>query len=234
MFLFFKNAVNNVLNFCFPSLCSGCSTILFNQELHICLKCQLNLPKTNFKNQDNNYAANIFKGRIPIVYATSYLYFRKKGIAQNLVHQIKYKKNLELGKYLGQQFGMDILEQIKNNPPDIITCVPLHKKKLKLRGYNQSESIATGISESLNIPFNPNIILKLTHSDSQTKKSRFNRWLNVDTKFILNPAFDIKNKHVLIVDDVITTGATIETCGQLVLSQENTKTSFLSLCLSTN
>jgi ComF family protein len=125
-------------------------------------------------------------------------------------------------------------EQIKNNPPDIITCVPLHKKKLKLRGYNQSESIATGISESLNIPFNPNIILKLTHSDSQTKKSRFNRWLNVDTKFILNPAFDIKNKHVLIVDDVITTGATIETCGQLVLSQENTKTSFLSLCLSTN
>ncbi len=233
MLLYFKKLYNSILNFCFPNLCSGCGTILLGQELHICLKCQLLLPKTNF-NIENNHTFNIFKGRIPLEFANSYLYFRKKGIAQNLIHQIKYKKNNELGEYLGKEFGSNIFEQIKNNRPDIITCVPLHKKKLKLRGYNQSESIAIGISESLNIPFNGSLIFKQTNSESQTKKSRFNRWLNVETKFILNPNLDIKNLHVLIVDDVITTGATIETCGNLVLSQDGTKISFLSLCLSTH
>lgn len=232
MLHFLNNCIENVLNFCFPTLCSGCQTILLRQEEHICLKCLLSLPKTNFVNNQNNQTENLFKGRINIEFANSYLFFRKKGIAQNLVHQLKYKKNIELGKFLGYQFGIELIEQVKKNPPDIITCVPLHQLKLKKRGYNQSESIAIGLSESLNIPFKSDLLLKHTHSESQTKKNRMNRWDNVESKYVLNPIYDISNLHVLIVDDVITTGATIETCGQLVLTQKGTKTSFLSLCIS--
>jgi len=228
----FRELKDDLLSVFYPDLCLGCGVVLFKQEKHICLVCKINLPKTNFDFNDNNYLEKIFWGRISIEFASAFLYFSKHGLTQKLIHSLKYKNEPELGFYLGELFAHNILEKIKENPPDILTTVPLHPLKLKKRGYNQSDEIAKGLSKILNIEFNPNIIIRNKHTDTQTLKKRYNRWENTEFAFDLNPEFSIENKHVCIIDDVITTGATIEACGQEILKSKNSKVSFLSICVA--
>lgn len=205
---------------------------MLSKEKHICLACYYKLPKTKYIIAAHNPVENIFKGRLPIVGAYSFLYYKQKGITQKLIHQFKYKNNQEIGHYLGEQFGKELIESNPNYKPDIITSVPLHIRKKNLRGYNQSEIIGKELAKSLGIPLSHSLIKRKHFTDTQTLKKRFERWENTENIFEMNESIDLNNKHIAIVDDVITTGSTIESCGQLLLANFDCKISFLSLCIA--
>lgn len=218
----------------YPRICSGCGTPLLNGEEIICLNCHIKLPRTEFEFNPGNPIEKLFWGRLPIQHASSFLYFRKSGLTQRLVHQLKYKGRHEIGFHLGYLFGQEINHSLTEIKPDFIVAVPLHPKKIKQRGYNQSDEIAKGFSEATGISFLPNLIIRTEATETQTKKKRYKRWENIENKFVLNENVDITNKHILLLDDVITTGATMEACGKAILETKNAQLSLLSLCFAIN
>jgi ComF family protein len=212
----------------YPRICAGCNNLLYKNEEMICTNCIISLPKTNYHTDPENETAKIFWGRKQIENASSYLYFRKGGIVQRLLHKLKYKGEKEIGLFLGKLIGYEII----NTPfcdADIIVPVPLHKKKLAKRGYNQSEIIAKGISEVLNKPVVTDSLKRVFEKTSQTSKHRYDRWLNVNEIFEIKCAEGLANKHILLVDDVVTTGATIEACVEALQKCENTKISIITV-----
>jgi ComF family protein len=226
------NIGSDLLSVLFPNVCYGCGNVLFKNEKDICLHCYYKLPRTKFSINSDNPVEKIFKGRIPILGASSFLYFKQKGLAQKLVHQFKYKKNIELGQYLSGLFAKDISDLNPTYRPDIISCVPLHPRKKNIRGFNQSEIIASKLSTVLNIPFDKNLLIRTKYSETQTRKHRFERWENTEQIFKVNPQINITGMHIAIVDDVITTGSTIESCARLLQNEHQCQISFLSLCLT--
>lgn len=188
----------------------------------------INLPRTGFHEEPDNPTAQTFWGRVNIHNATSFLHFNKKGVVQHIMHQIKYKDNLELAIFMGTHAG----HELKSTPfaeVDVIIPVPLHKSRLSKRGYNQSERIARGISEILNIPLDTKSIIRAKSSESQVTKKRYQRWENVEGIFEVVAPQQIANKHILLVDDILTTGATIEACAREILKAEGTKVSIFTL-----
>ncbi|PJA10039.1 MAG: hypothetical protein COX70_00045 [Flavobacteriales bacterium CG_4_10_14_0_2_um_filter_32_8] len=208
--------LNDFFNLIFPKLCCACNQALLKNEKIICTTCIVNLPKTNFHLDVENPVNKIFWGRVPIEMATSFYLFSKKGKVQHLLHQLKYKGVKEVGSVIGNLFGQELKQSTSFNGIDYIIPVPLHKKKLKKRGYNQSEWIAKGLSEAMDIPINLNTLHRKVDSTTQTKKSRYNRWENVGEIFDIT-GNELDNKSVLLVDDVLTTGATIEACAQVLI-----------------
>ncbi len=207
--------INTLVGIVFPNLCVGCNGVLLAAEHLICTHCIENFPETKFHAIPNNQLEQAFWGRINIEQAYAFLIFRKKGIVQKLLHELKYANNPELGIMLGRLYGSKLHESgIKI---DAVVGIPLHPKKLKIRGYNQSDCFAQGLSESLNCMHLKDVVVRNKHTDTQTKKGRFDRWLNVDEVFAINNPELIANKKVLLVDDVITTGATIEACAQSII-----------------
>lgn len=201
----------------YPRICSACNSMLYKHEEVICTKCLYELPKTNFNLSDKNIVAQIFWGRFPFESAGAYYFFRKGSKVQHLLHQLKYKNSPEIGVRIGQLYGMDLYNS-GCTIPDLIIPIPLHPKKEIIRGYNQSERFAEGLSQSLNIPVDTTNFIRNTFTETQTKKSRFDRWNNVKDIFIcVNPEL-FRDKHILLVDDVITTGSTIESSVQKLLS----------------
>jgi ComF family protein len=194
----------------FPSLCVGCNQTLVGGEFQLCTVCIQNLPETHFHTNNENDLEKTFWGRIPIEHAFAFLMFKKMGVVQHILHELKYNNNPDLGVMLGNMYG----EKLKQAGLsfDGIIAVPLHPKKQKLRGYNQSDCFAVGLSEALNSKHLNNVLVRNTHTETQTKKSRFARWQNVGEVFQVNQPELIQNKKILLVDDVITTGATIEAC----------------------
>jgi len=227
-------AFSDLFNLFFPRKCNHCGNNLDKTESEICKKCLFEIPKTNFHADTENPVNKTFWGRVNIEQATSAFYFTKKSILQNLLHHIKYhnKKELaaELGKYLGNE-----LSTVENYQTcDVIIPVPLHPIKRKKRGYNQSEWIAKGISEKMNIPVNTAVLKRHINSKSQTKKNRAERWENVRAAFSMQTSKDFPYKHVLLVDDVITTGATLEACAAQLLENLNIKVSIASLAYASD
>jgi ComF family protein len=230
----FKSNFNDIISLLYPDLCQACSTPLFRNEKIICISCLYKLPKTNFHLSENNELSRVFWGRVQIESIASFLFFNKKGRVQNLMHAFKYKSNKEIGRYLGNLFALDLEKNNWLDSIDVIIPIPLHPKKEKLRGYNQSEEFAQGLAKINSIPVNSNIIHRKVESETQTKKSRFKRWENVNTIFQLSDNINIQGKHILLVDDVITTGATIEACAQELLKMEDVKISIASLAFAAN
>jgi ComF family protein len=227
-------AFSDLFNLFFPRKCNHCGNNLDKTESEICKKCLFEIPKTNFHADTENPVNKTFWGRVNIEQATSAFYFTKKSILQNLLHHIKYhnKKELaaELGKYLGNE-----LSTVENYQTcDVIIPVPLHPIKRKKRGYNQSEWIAKGISEKMNIPVNTAVLKRHVNSKSQTKKNRAERWENVRAAFSVQTSKDFPYKHVLLVDDVITTGATLEACAAQLLENLSIKVSIASLAYASD
>lgn len=216
------------INLLYPQPCLACGTILTTTEDSICTSCIINLPKTNYHLHNENPLNKIFWGRVSIEMVSAYYFFNKGNKVQNLLHQLKYKGAKNVGEKIGLLYGYELLESNNFKDVDFIVPVPLHPKKLKKRGYNQSESFANGLSQSLNKEVVTNLLLRTVNSETQTKKSRFNRWENVATIFTISNTLAIDGKHVLLVDDVITTGATIEGCAQL-LTQNNAKVSVVTI-----
>jgi ComF family protein len=215
----------------FPELCVVCNRHLIVQEKLICTKCLYELPKTNFHNELENPVAELFWGRAKIEFATAYFYFNKGSQYQGMMHQFKYHGKKEIGFVLGKTFGL----QLKESPfkdIDIIIPVPLHPKKQKKRGYNQSDWIAMGLAHSLTKVADIENLIRSVATTTQTRKSRFERWQNVENIFILKDPSKIEGKHILLVDDVVTTGSTLEACANVILEIKNTKVSIAALAVA--
>lgn len=215
----------DIYNLFYPELCLSCSEQLTDNEKIICTKCNLELPLTNFSNLENNPLKNTFKGRIDIQNATSLLLYHKKGIVQKLIHQLKYKNQQEIGSLFGNWLAYEIKKSNYFKDIDYIISVPLHKNRLKERGYNQLDYFGKSLSAILAIPYETNLLIKVDNTKKQSKKNRFARMEKAETIFKINPLPNFEGKHFLLIDDVITTGATIESCYACLSQIKNCKIS---------
>ena len=226
-----KEIKDSFLHLLFPHVCTGCGNDILNEETMLCMRCVDAMPETNFDIHPNNPVEKLFWGRLPLVGATAQFYFTKESLMQHLMHQFKYKSNKELGLQLGKMMG----EQLKKSgrfAVDALIPLPLFPAKEKRRGYNQATLLCEGMAESMSVPVLNNVIIRPQHTETQTKKGRIERWKNMEGKFILSNGDAISNKHILLVDDVVTTGATFEACGNELLKAENVQLSLASLCVA--
>lgn len=221
--------LSEFLSLFYPGLCAACKSPMVKNENIICAPCLMDLPYTNFHLFKDNPIEKIFWGRTRIEFATALCYFQKSGRVQQLLHELKYKGNQQVGLIMGRELGKQLLETPSMQKVDFILPVPLHPKKERLRGYNQAKPIADGIAEVINARVHPSAAQRVHFTATQTKRNRYNRFQNVQEIFKVSEPENMYGKHVLIVDDVITTGATIESCSNAILKVEETKVSVVSL-----
>ena len=226
-----ETVINSIFNIVYPRLCAGCDMPLLKNENIICTSCLISLPYTNFHTYKNNPVHKIFWGRIEVEDAMSLFYFEKGSKIQKILHNLKYRGQKEIGFFLGQLLGERLISSPFFKELDYIVYVPLTQKKFYIRGFNQSEEIAKGVSSVLNVNV-IDIIEKRINTQTQTKKSRIERWLNVTEVFSFKKNIDLSkyyNKHFLIIDDVVTTGSTLEALGSLLLTLKNVKISIATI-----
>ena len=223
---------SDILELFFPKVCITCGNRLMTQEKFICLDCYHDLPRTNFIRDPDNKAAQLFWGRVMAEFVFSYYYFRKGSKYQKLVHYFKYKGQKELGYEAGKWMGSLISVNPDKCMFDVVVPVPLHPKKEKQRGYNQSEWIARGISDYLGKPIENGNLIRLVYTNSQTRRRRFERWQNVEGIFGIKDPQRFSGKHLLLVDDVLTTGSTLESCATELLKIPGVKISMATLAFS--
>jgi len=224
--------INDFLSLIYPVHCEACGTNLFGHETFICSYCRLNLPKSNYHRQPVNELERTFAGRVPMVHTVALYLFEKSGRIQKLLHAIKYQDQKELGEHLGKLYADDLLKANCLQDIDTIIPVPLHKNKLKTRGYNQSEWFAKGLGKGLSKHIDTVSLERHIETATQTKKKKYQRWENVEHIFHLKHPENLVNKHVLLVDDVITTGATIEAAWQALKDVEGIKISVASIAFA--
>ena len=220
---------NDLLELFFPTLCITCGERLIAQERYLCLHCWSDLPLTNFHQIQENKVAQLFWGRVQIENATAFFSYKKGSNYQHLIHFIKYKGLKELGYETGRRFGTVLSTSEKFNSVDLIIPVPLHPLKQKKRGYNQSEWIVKGISKTLEKPYSFTSLKRNLHTSTQTRKNRFERWKNVENIFEVVDPDSISGKHVLLIDDIVTTGSTLEACAYQLLKIDGVKVSIATL-----
>lgn len=201
-----------LLNLFFPKVCVGCKNMLIHQEKNLCVTCLHDLPLTNLHSNDSKVISNIFYGTVILEHATALFYYPKQGTVRQLVHQLKYKGQEEISAYLGEWLGIELSESGYYNGVDVVVPVPLHKKRKSSRGYNQVEGFGKEIALSLNAIYNDTTLVRIKNTSTQTVKDRLTRWKNVETIFEVSELKNLQGKHILLVDDVITTGATIKAC----------------------
>ena len=214
---FIKQLANDFVSLIYPELCLGCQSGLGPNEAILCVTCRVKLPVTNFHLETEQPLMLKFQGKVPVAYALAYLNFTKEGTAQKLVHQIKYRGHKETGERIGYWYG----EELNTNyapirEADFVVGVPLHKSRLQQRGYNQADWIGKGLAEGLGKPFHSDVLVRNQYTGSQTRRSRLERYKNVDSVFAVAKYADVLNKHIVIADDVLTTGATIEACARVL------------------
>jgi len=227
-----KHYTEDLINLLFPELCNGCGKSLYRGEKDICTKCLYDLPYTDFHQYTDNPVAKQLWGRLPFNAAMAMLYFKKGNKVQNLIHGLKYANKTHVGVALGKLLAAKLIESDLYAGVDMVIPVPLHQKKLKLRGYNQSEYIAKGLAEQLGIAVSKVNLWRNKSTDSQTKKARYIRYENMKNVFSVKNEEDLQEKHVLLVDDVITTGATLEACGNILLEHGVKKLSIAAVAFA--
>jgi ComF family protein len=224
-----RNWFVDFLNLFYPNLCAACGEKLLTQEKVICTKCLVDLPRTNFHYEHDNPVSQLFWGRVNIQNATALFRFQKGSRFQGLLHLLKYKGRQDVGEELGRQLGFELKKSELFNAVNVVIPVPLHPKREKKRGYNQAECIAKGIAESMGIEMQARNMSRNVETQTQTKKSRIERWKNVDSIFEIKHPEKLNNKHILLVDDVVTTGATLEACAQELLKTQGTTVNIAAL-----
>ncbi|SNC76773.1 comF family protein [Hymenobacter gelipurpurascens] len=204
----------------FPRVCLACEDPLARGENHICTSCRAQLPYTDYHKLPpaENPLARRFWGRLPIKHALSYVRFLRRGRVQHLLHQLKYQGQQDVGRVLGRWFGQELTEAGFQAEFDLIVPVPLHARKLAQRGYNQADSFAEGLSTGLGLPWHASALRRTAHTTSQTRKNRLQRWQNVASVFEVADVAAVQGQRVLLVDDVLTTGATLEACAAVLLA----------------
>lgn len=222
------NDINNIL---LPLVCFGCNAQLSRGESILCTVCRHELPLTDYNYTDENAVDIIFYGRIPIKKAASFVFFAKNGVVKNLLHHLKYRNQEQIGAFFGDWYGSLLENEKELQNIDVVVPVPLHPKKIKKRGYNQVALFAKNIAASIHAEYRDDVLIKIINTRTQTKKDRQLRWENTKEVFQLNTSSDLNFNHVLLVDDVITTGATIEACAKKLHRIGNIDISVLSIAL---
>jgi ComF family protein len=230
--LLVKQWCTDLLGLLFPNLCNACGVALYHSEHLICTKCLYDLPFTDYHQHAENRVAKQLWGRLPLNAAMAMLYFRKGAKIQNLIHNLKYNGRTDVGVLLGNMLGERLITSTLYKDIDLIIPVPLHHKKYKHRGYNQCTFIAEGIAEKMEIVFSEENLIRNTSTESQTKKNRYNRYENMQDVFKVSTPTHIAGKHILLVDDVITTGATLEACANELLNNGAAKVSIAALAFA--
>lgn len=221
---------DSMLQLFYPHVCEGCGSDMVTPQSQLCARCIYELPLTGFEKHSANNVEKALFGRVRFKHATSQLYFSKKGVVQRLMHQFKYVGNKDLGKQLGVMMGVQLLESGRFSDIDAMVPLPLFENKQKKRGFNQSTVLCNGIREVIDVDIVEDAIERPVFTASQTKRNRVERWKNMEGKFVLKNNERIRHKHILLVDDVITTGATIESCSQTLLLVEGLTLSIATLC----
>lgn len=204
----------------FPRACLACQASLVTGEQHLCTPCRAELPYTDYHllPAAQNPLSRRFWGKLPVTHTLSYLRFLQHGRVQHLLHQLKYQGQQNVGTALGQLYGAELATAGLSPEFDLIVPVPLHRRKLARRGYNQADTFAAGLAQALPCPWSATVLQRTEHTASQTQKNRAERWQNVATVFEVARPQEIAGRHILLVDDVLTTGATLEACGAALLA----------------
>ncbi|MCM4160558.1 ComF family protein [Antarcticibacterium flavum] len=223
---------HDLINLFYPRLCSICEQELVKNEPVICAKCIHDLPVTTYHLNNENPVKKVFYGRVEVENATALLEFHKKSGVQKLIHQLKYKGQQEIGTFLGQWMAAQILENSTFPGVEMVIPVPLHRKKLKHRGYNQVEKFGREISLALQMPYIDTALVKKSFSSTQTIKARLARWGNMEESFVLADPGVVANRHILLVDDIITTGATLEACASVLKEAGGVKISVATMAIA--
>ncbi len=225
--MFFR--ISDLLNLLYPEVCAACNAALFRGEMVVCTQCLYQLPKTNYHLEPGNPIEKVFWGKTRVSSATALYFFNKGERVQHLVHRLKYDGEKEVGELTGRILGGDLLLSPAFSTVKAVVPVPLHASKLRTRGFNQAECIARGISESLSVPIYPDFLVRRKATETQTRKSRYQRFENVDRIFEVNPKYHRSPDHYLLVDDVITTGSTLTACADALLEIPDAKVSVAAL-----
>lgn len=220
---------HGLMHLFYPRLCEGCSKSLLQSEQVLCIGCGMYLSQTDYHHIPDNETALRFAGRIPFDHATSFAQFTDDSLLQHLLHGLKYRGKKEIGIYLGRQLGIVLQEVDWIKEIDLIVPVPLHPRKQATRGYNQSYIIAAGMSDVLYIPVATDTLVRTRHTESQTHKTRAERVNNMQDVFAVKGMESIANKHMLLIDDVLTTGATLEACAIPLLAVPGAKVSIATI-----
>ncbi len=224
--------INDFLSLIYPRHCQACGMLLFRHETMICKLCELSLPKSNYHLNDNNPLNRMLGGRVPLQKTLCLYLFEKSGKVQRLVHAIKYHKHKELAVFLGERLGNEIRATELPLEFDVIVPIPLHPKKLAERGFNQSEEFAKGLSKVMGVAMDNKSLQRAKISSTQTHKRKYQRWENVEGIFELPAPANFENKHVLLLDDVVTTGATIDSAWQCFKHLEGVKVSLACIAFT--
>ncbi len=211
-----SNIINDINTLLLPVVCFGCNAHLYRGEKHLCTVCRHHLPLTEYNFNVENPVDRIFYGRINVKKANSFVFFTDYGIVKNLMHHLKYKGQEQIGEFLGDWFGQILLENNHLTGIDYVIPVPLHKRKLRKRGYNQSSLFAQRLAFYLKSTYSDNLLVKTANTRTQTKKTRLSRWYDNRSLYEITNVDLLKNKKILLVDDVITTGATMEMCATVI------------------
>ncbi len=226
------NLWDDFISLLFPRLCYGCGDHLLRNENLICTECFVKIPRTDFHSDEDNLVAQLFWGRCHLEKAAAFSFYTKGSRIKNLIHNLKYKGIKEIGHELGRIYGLSLKSTGFTDGIDLIIPVPLHRAKQRLRGFNQSEMISSGIAQAAGLEVDTISLLRITGSATQTKRSRYDRWTNVEGIFRVTDPSGIEGKHILLVDDVITTGSTIESCANELLKVEGVKVSVVALAFA--
>ena len=224
--------IRDFLSLVYPRNCAGCGKSLARGEELLCTICKYEMPQTGYEKNSQNAFARKFYGRIRIEFAISYLHFHKSGITQQILHNLKYRNQPEVGEKFGEWFAISLMESGHSGTWDMVLPIPLYISKEKKRGYNQSNFLAAGLGRTLGVPYSFNTLRRKENSETQTRKSREERWKNVDGIFEVLKPVNVKGKHILLVDDVVTTGATLESCGHCIMEAGASKISFATLAIA--
>ncbi len=226
------NLWDDFISLLFPRLCYACGNHLLRNENLICTECYVVIPRTNYHKEDTNPVAQLFWGRCMIEKAAAFSFYNKGSRIRNLIHNLKYKGIKEIGYELGRMYGLTLKSSGFTTDIDLIIPVPLHPVKKRIRGFNQSDSISMGIADVSGLPVDTNSLARTIGSATQTRRSRYERWTNVEGIFRVTETEKIKGMHILLVDDVITTGATIESCANELLKVEGVRVSVVAIAFA--
>ena len=223
---------HDFVNLLYPTVCHICEAELLKNEQILCTSCLHDLPVTRYHLDNENPVKKVFYGRVKIEKATSLLHFRKKSGVQHLIHDLKYRGHREIGTYLGKWLGEELSQIPEYLEIDLVIPVPLHKSRLKERGYNQVENFGKEIARSLMAEYRDDILLKISSTQTQTFKDRLSRWGKLEETLIIQNIEAATNKHILIVDDLVTTGSTIEACAHKLFEVPDIKLSVATMAIT--
>ena len=221
-----------MLNLFFPKVCEACSNLLRDNEYMVCTNCRHQLPVTNFHLENSEALKKTLYGRVKLENATALLHFSKKGIVQQLLHNLKYRGHEQIGGFFGKWLGSELAALEAYKSVDVVIPVPLHRSKLRKRGYNQVAEFGLEIANALSIPYVSHVLIKIRSTKTQVFKGRLKRWNTEAEFFKVQDYDDLKGKHILLVDDIITTGATIEACALALSKIDKLKLSIATMAIA--